>query len=162
GCLSHPGDVLAEAKSLPPLAPGDVVAFPSAGAYGLCASYWSFNGHPAPAEVVFDGTRIEVIRSRQSARAALDGQVRPKGFAPSPRVAEGRGAGPEATTTPRTVPTPHPESGREPESKRNGFASAGASEMTTTPRTVPAPHPGPPPQGGRGPETRLKDQPLFI
>jgi aldehyde dehydrogenase (NAD+) len=76
GCLSHPGDVLAEAKPLAPLVPGDVLAFPNAGAYGLCASYWAFNGHPAPAEVAFDGTTIELIRSRQPARAVLDGQMR--------------------------------------------------------------------------------------
>jgi aldehyde dehydrogenase (NAD+) len=76
GCLSHPGDVLAEAYPLPPLAPGDVVAFPNAGAYGLCASPWSFNGHPIAAEVVFDGKRIEIIRSRPPTPAVLDGQVR--------------------------------------------------------------------------------------
>jgi diaminopimelate decarboxylase len=76
GCLSHPGDVLAEAYPLPPLAPGDVVAFPNAGAYGLCASPWSFNGHPIAAEVVFDGKRIETIRSRPPTRAVLAGQVR--------------------------------------------------------------------------------------
>jgi diaminopimelate decarboxylase len=76
GCLSHPGDVLAEAYALPPLAPGDVVAFPNAGAYGLCASPWSFNGHPVAAEVVFDGKRIETIRCRPPARAVLEGQVR--------------------------------------------------------------------------------------
>jgi aldehyde dehydrogenase (NAD+) len=76
GCLSHPEDVLAEAYPLPPLAPGDVVAFPNAGAYGLCASPWSFNGNPIPAEVVFDGTRIETIRSRPPIRAVLEGQAR--------------------------------------------------------------------------------------
>jgi diaminopimelate decarboxylase len=68
--------VLAEAYPLPPLAPGDVVAFPNAGAYGLCASPWSFNGHPIAAEVVFDGKRIEPIRSRPPTRAVLEGQVR--------------------------------------------------------------------------------------
>jgi diaminopimelate decarboxylase len=76
GCLSHPGDILAEAYPLPPLAPGDIVAFPNAGAYGLCASPWSFNGHPIAAEVAFDGRRIETIRSRPPARAVLEGQVR--------------------------------------------------------------------------------------
>jgi diaminopimelate decarboxylase len=76
GCLSHPGDVLAEAYPLPPLAPGDVVVFPNAGAYGLCASPWSFNGHPIAAEVVFDGKRIETIRSRPPTRAVLEGQMR--------------------------------------------------------------------------------------
>jgi diaminopimelate decarboxylase len=75
GCLSHPGDILAEAYPLPPLAPGDVVAFPNAGAYGLCASPWSFNGHPIAAEVVFDGKRIASIRSRPPIRAVLEGQM---------------------------------------------------------------------------------------
>ena len=42
GCLSLPGDVLAEARLMPPLAPGDVLAFPNAGAYGLAASPWLF------------------------------------------------------------------------------------------------------------------------
>src|SRR5262249_53428226 len=38
GCLSLPADVLVEARVLPELAPGDVLAFPNAGAYGLGAS----------------------------------------------------------------------------------------------------------------------------
>jgi diaminopimelate decarboxylase len=76
GCLSHPGDVLAEASPLPPLTPGDVLAVPNAGAYGLAASPWLFHGHVAPAEVAFNGVRIELIRPRQPARAVLQGQVR--------------------------------------------------------------------------------------
>jgi diaminopimelate decarboxylase len=75
GCLSLPGDVLAEARPLPPLAVGDVLAFPNAGAYGLGASPFSFHGHPAPAEVAFDGTRIEVLRPRPPLRSVLDGQA---------------------------------------------------------------------------------------
>jgi diaminopimelate decarboxylase len=76
GCLSHPGDVLAESSPLPPLAVGDGLAFPNAGAYGLGASPWLFHGHPAPAEVAFDGTRMETLRHRQTPRAVLEGQVR--------------------------------------------------------------------------------------
>jgi diaminopimelate decarboxylase len=75
GCLSLPGDVLAEARPLPPLVPGDVLAFPNAGAYGLGASPFSFHGHPAPAEVAFEGDRIEVLRPRAPLRSVLDGQV---------------------------------------------------------------------------------------
>ncbi|MCI0455740.1 MAG: hypothetical protein L0Z62_02005 [Gemmataceae bacterium] len=76
GCLSHPGDVLAEATALPPLIPGDVLAFANAGAYGLGASPWLFHGHPAPAEVVFDGARVEPIRFRLPPRSILNDQVR--------------------------------------------------------------------------------------
>jgi diaminopimelate decarboxylase len=76
GCLSHPGDVLAEGSLLPPVAIGDGLAFPNAGAYGLGASPWLFHGHPAPAEVAFNGVRIETLRHRQPVQTVLEGQVR--------------------------------------------------------------------------------------
>jgi diaminopimelate decarboxylase len=75
GCLSLPGDVLAEARPLPPLAPGDVLAFPNAGAYTLLASPFTFHAHPAPAEVAFQGTRIETLRARRGVESVLDGQA---------------------------------------------------------------------------------------
>jgi diaminopimelate decarboxylase len=74
GCLSLPADVLAEARVLPELVPGDVLAFPNAGAYGLGASAFSFHAHPAPAEVAFEDSRIDVLRSRQPLRSVLEGQ----------------------------------------------------------------------------------------
>jgi diaminopimelate decarboxylase len=76
GCLSHPGDVLAEASPLPPLLPGDLLAFPNAGAYTLGASPTAFHAHVAPAETAFDGSRLEPIRRRQPVASILDGQVR--------------------------------------------------------------------------------------
>ena len=75
GCLSLPGDVLAEARLMPPLAPGDVLAFPNAGAYGLAASPWLFHSHPAPAEVAFEGTHVQLLRRRQPPDSVLDGQA---------------------------------------------------------------------------------------
>jgi diaminopimelate decarboxylase len=77
GCLSLPGDVLAEASLLPPLSPGDMLAFPNAGAYGLTASPTLFHAHPIPAEVAFAGTVVDLIRERQSALSLLEGQHRP-------------------------------------------------------------------------------------
>ena len=74
GCLSLPSDVLAESRLLPPLSPGDVLAFPNAGAYGLYASPCLFHGHPLPAEVAFEGTRLELLRARQPIRSVLAGQ----------------------------------------------------------------------------------------
>jgi diaminopimelate decarboxylase len=78
GCLSLPGDVPAEARLLPPLVPGDVLAFPNAGAYGLAASPWLFHSHPAPAQVAFDGTRATLaaapaprIGSRRTGSASM-------------------------------------------------------------------------------------------
>ena len=76
GCLSLPADVMAEARPLPPLAPGDVLAFPNAGAYGLGGSPFAFHAHPAPAEVAFEGTRIDVLRARRPVQSVLDGQSR--------------------------------------------------------------------------------------
>jgi diaminopimelate decarboxylase len=76
GCLSLPADVLAESALLPPLAPGDVLAFPNAGAYGLAASPCLFHGHVPPAEVAFDGARLGLLRQRPSVRGVLEGQTR--------------------------------------------------------------------------------------
>lgn len=74
GCLSLPSDVLIESSPLPPLSPGDVLAFPNAGAYGLTASPCLFHGHVPPAEVAFEGTRLELIRSPQPVQRVLEGQ----------------------------------------------------------------------------------------
>lgn len=76
GCLSLPADVLLEAALLPPLAPGAVLAFPNAGAYGLGALPWSFHVHPAPAEVAFDRDSIQPLRIRRPAASVLDDQHR--------------------------------------------------------------------------------------
>jgi diaminopimelate decarboxylase len=76
GCLSLPSDVLAEAAPLPPLGPGDVLAFPNAGAYGLGASPALFHGHVLPAEVAFEGARPDLIRARQPSGYVLQGQTR--------------------------------------------------------------------------------------
>jgi diaminopimelate decarboxylase len=76
GSLCFPDDVLAESCPLPPLSAGDVLAFPNAGAYGFSAAPYRFLGHPAPAEVAFTTTRIELLRAREPARALLDGQAR--------------------------------------------------------------------------------------
>ena len=74
GCLSLPSDVMAEARPLPQLYPGDVLAFPNAGAYGLGASPWLFHGHPAPAEVAFEGSSIQTLRARLAPETVLNGQ----------------------------------------------------------------------------------------
>jgi diaminopimelate decarboxylase len=76
GCLSLPADVLLESAALPSLAPGDVLAFPTAGAYGLGAAPWSFHVHPAPAEVAFEGGTLQLLRCRRSPAAVLDDQLR--------------------------------------------------------------------------------------
>lgn len=76
GCLSLPADVLAESSPLPALKPGDVLAFATAGAYGLCSSPALFHGLPLPAEVAFDGASISLFRERPGAQRILEGQRR--------------------------------------------------------------------------------------
>ena len=74
GCLSLPADVLTESSLLPHLEPGNVLAFANAGAYGLWSSPAMFHGSPLPAEVAFDGSEIQLMRERRSARSILDDQ----------------------------------------------------------------------------------------
>ncbi len=57
GPLCTPLDTWARAAKLPALRPGDLVAVPNVGAYGLHASLIAFLGHPLPAEAVIDGDR---------------------------------------------------------------------------------------------------------
>ncbi len=74
GCLSLPADVLAESSRLPPLSPGDVLAFAHAGAYGLWSSPVLFHGSSLPAEVAFDGETIQSMRERRPAGSILEDQ----------------------------------------------------------------------------------------
>jgi diaminopimelate decarboxylase len=87
GCLSLPADVLAESTSLPPLKPGNVLAFANAGAYGLWSSPAMFHGSSLPAEVAFDGHNYYMMRQRRSARSILDDQEHVRC---TPRLTTGR------------------------------------------------------------------------
>ncbi|MFC4507128.1 MULTISPECIES: phosphopantetheine-binding protein [Streptomyces] len=68
GPLCTPADVLNRAAALPGIRPGDLLAFPNVGAYGISASLLGFLGHPAPTELLVDGgevvstTRLELRR----------------------------------------------------------------------------------------------------
>ena len=57
GPLCTPLDTWSRAAALPPLEPGDLLAVPGVGAYGLYASLLAFLGHPAPVEVIVDSDR---------------------------------------------------------------------------------------------------------
>ena len=61
GCLCLPSDVLAYAAELPELHAGDILAFPSAGAYGLTAAPAAFLGHRLPAEISMDGGKLALL-----------------------------------------------------------------------------------------------------
>jgi len=80
GCLCLPDDILVEGAALPRLSPGDLLAFPNAGAYGLSASPAAFLGHPLPAEVAYDRDRAGVLRTRGSVTDILRDQHRLDGL----------------------------------------------------------------------------------
>lgn len=61
GPLCTPLDTWARAAKLPALRPGDVLAVPNVGAYGLSASLVAFLGHPLPAEAVIDSDRPDAV-----------------------------------------------------------------------------------------------------
>jgi diaminopimelate decarboxylase len=61
GCLCLPWDILANGAMLPPLRTGDVLAFPTAGAYGLTAAPSAFLGHRLPAEISLDRGRLALL-----------------------------------------------------------------------------------------------------
>ncbi len=65
GPICETGDFLARDQELPDLAPGDLVAVMSAGAYGFSMSS-NYNSRGRAAEVLVDGGRFAVIRERET------------------------------------------------------------------------------------------------
>ena len=64
GPVCESGDFLAKDRALS-LAPGDLLAVHSAGAYGMVQSS-NYNSRPRPAEVLVDGNAFRVIRRRET------------------------------------------------------------------------------------------------
>ncbi|MBI4815593.1 MAG: pyridoxal-dependent decarboxylase, exosortase A system-associated [Deltaproteobacteria bacterium] len=62
GPLCTPLDVLARDVELPELSPGDLVALPSAGAYGMTASPALFLGHRTPIELLKTSAGVSIAR----------------------------------------------------------------------------------------------------
>jgi diaminopimelate decarboxylase len=65
GPICESTDVLATAADLPDLAPGDLVAFLDAGAYGMTMAS-NYNGQPRPAEIVVAEGVARVARRRET------------------------------------------------------------------------------------------------
>ncbi|MCA2012592.1 diaminopimelate decarboxylase [Pararhodobacter sp. CCB-MM2] len=63
GPICESGDTFAKQRALPPMAPGDLVAFRSAGAYGAVMSS-EYNSRPLIPEVMVQGDHFAVIRAR--------------------------------------------------------------------------------------------------
>lgn len=67
GPICESGDVLAADRRLPAVKEGDLLAVMTAGAYGFSMAS-TYNSRPRPAEIMVDGRRSFVVRSRESVR----------------------------------------------------------------------------------------------
>ncbi len=76
GPICESGDSFAKDRHLPPLAPGDLLAIMSAGAYGFAMAS-NYNARPRAAEVLVTGTTSHLIRRRESLRDLTRGETIP-------------------------------------------------------------------------------------
>lgn len=65
GPVCESADFIAKDRKMPVVAPGELLAMMSAGAYGASMSS-TYNSRPRAAEVLVDGAQMHVIRSRES------------------------------------------------------------------------------------------------
>lgn len=70
GPVCESGDVFTEDEELGPIAPGDLLAFRGAGAYGASMAS-TYNSRPLVPEVLVDGDSFAVVRRRQDPAEAL-------------------------------------------------------------------------------------------
>ena len=73
GPVCEPGDFLGQGRELA-IAPGDLLAVRSAGAYGFVMAS-NYNSRPRPAEVMVDGDRCYVVRARETLDSLWAGEA---------------------------------------------------------------------------------------
>jgi diaminopimelate decarboxylase len=77
GPVCESGDFLAKDRSLPPVERGALLAVRSAGAYGFAMSS-NYNARPRAAEVLVDGDRFAVVRTRETHEDLVRGETIPE------------------------------------------------------------------------------------
>ena len=70
GPVCESGDTFATGRVLPPLEPGDLIAFMTAGAYGSTMAS-TYNLRPLVAEAMVKGADLAITRPRQSYEALI-------------------------------------------------------------------------------------------
>jgi len=75
GPVCETGDFLGKDRALS-LAPGDLLAVRSAGAYGFTMSS-NYNSRPRAAEILVDGDRAQIVRSRETIESLFSNEVVP-------------------------------------------------------------------------------------
>lgn len=73
GPICESGDRFAKDRALPPLAPGDVLALMSAGAYGFAMAS-NYNARPRAAEVLVMGREAHLVRRRETFQDLVRGE----------------------------------------------------------------------------------------
>lgn len=73
GPVCESGDFFAQARELPPLRQGEIIALMSAGAYGFTMSS-NYNSRPLAAEVLVSGDQAQVVRERQTLDDLIRGE----------------------------------------------------------------------------------------
>lgn len=81
GPVCETGDTFARLRPMPPVAPGDLLAFLTAGAYGAAMSS-TYNSRPLVAEVLVSGAKFEVVRRRPSFEDSLTLETMPDWLSP--------------------------------------------------------------------------------
>ncbi len=76
GPICESGDFLAQERSLPQMASGELLAVMSAGAYAFTMSS-NYNARPRPAEVLVHGDAFDIIRKRETMDDLLRGEEIP-------------------------------------------------------------------------------------
>lgn len=74
GPVCETGDFFAEARRIPEVAPGELLAIMSAGAYGMAMAS-NYNARPRPAEVLVRGRRHEMVRRRETMKDLINGEM---------------------------------------------------------------------------------------
>ncbi len=76
GPICESGDFFAQDREIQKPQPGDLLAVMSAGAYGFTMAS-NYNSRPRVAEVLVDGKRFDVIRTRETLEDIISGEVIP-------------------------------------------------------------------------------------
>lgn len=74
GPVCESSDVLGHDRAMAPLMQNDLLAVMTAGAYGMSMSS-SYNSRPRPAEVLVDGDRFRVVRTRETLTDLMRGET---------------------------------------------------------------------------------------
>ncbi len=74
GPLLDADDVLADDVLMPSPEPGDLLAIPACGAYGYSHGLHGFCLHPTPAEAIWDGEVLHLVRERATPLTVTNGQ----------------------------------------------------------------------------------------